>query len=84
MLDTNHRFFTDDISFGLCIAEWIAHELGVEVPRVEEVIGWAQEMREEASNARSAVDPDSDRYDGDFSCGLPSAYGITDVDGVID
>ena len=40
-----HRFFTDDIHYGLCIAKWAADRLAIDVPTIDEIINWAQELR---------------------------------------
>ena len=44
-IDTNHRFFTDDIGYGLCITKWVADQLGLTVPTIDintrRIIGFA-------------------------------------------
>lgn len=39
-LDVNHRFFKDDLAYGLDIALWFAEQLGVEVPHIQTIIDW--------------------------------------------
>ena len=46
-LNTDCRFFTDDIPYGLLIAKWIAIQLDVGTPFIDEVIEWAQDLRGE-------------------------------------
>lgn len=43
-LDKNHRFFTDDIFYGLCIAKYFAEQFSLEVPMIDEILEWAQKM----------------------------------------
>ena len=46
-LDKNCRFFMDDIYYGIVIAKWVAQLLEVEVPMVDKILCWAQELRYE-------------------------------------
>ena len=46
-LDINSRFFTDDIPYGVLICKWIAEELNVETPFIDELIQWSQTLRDE-------------------------------------
>ena len=46
-IDTDHRFFLDDIHYGLCIAKWAAERLALVVPTIDEIIDWAQKLRHE-------------------------------------
>lgn len=43
LLDSKHRFFTDDIFYGLDIARWFAARLSVPTPTIEMVRQWAIE-----------------------------------------
>jgi len=45
IIDKDHRFFTDDIHYGLCIAKWIADQLALDVPTIDSIIDWAQQLR---------------------------------------
>ncbi len=40
--DANHRYFKDDIPFGLCFIKYVAVLLGVDTPFIDRVIRWAQ------------------------------------------
>lgn len=42
-LDVKHRFFKDDLAFGLEIAHWFAQQLDCEVPHIEKIINWYEE-----------------------------------------
>ena len=43
-LDKNHRFFTDDIFYGLCIAKWFAEQYSLTVPMIDEILEFAQKI----------------------------------------
>ena len=43
-LDKNHRFFTDDIFYGLAIAKGFAEYLHLRVPMIDEILEWAQKI----------------------------------------
>jgi hypothetical protein len=47
-LNTEGRFFTDDIPFGLLVVKWIGDKLGADTPFIDEVITWAQNLRFES------------------------------------
>ena len=83
-LDKNCRFFLDDIYYGNCIAKWIAEQLDIEVPTIDAIIRWAQEIRGE----RLINDDNRLIQDGDLSIylksGLPCYYGFTTIDDIID
>lgn len=46
-LDTNGRFFTDDIYYGIAIAKWIAEQIEVAVPTIDSIMRWVQQLRNE-------------------------------------
>jgi len=46
-IDRNHRFFLDDIYYGVCIAKWIAEKMEIEVPTIDNILHWAQQIRNE-------------------------------------
>lgn len=84
-LDTNCRFFTDDIPYGLLIAKWIAEKLNVQTPSIDEVIIWAQELRDE-----HWIDEEKGTIDINFCMkskhrtGLPPSYGLDSIDAILD
>jgi len=43
-LNRGHRFFADDIFYGLCIAKWFSEEFDIEVPMIDEILNWAQNL----------------------------------------
>ncbi len=84
VIDTDHRFFTDDISYGVCIAKWMAQEMGLQVPTMDAIIEWVQGIRGERwiEDGRLLVDSPSLR--ADFASGIPPVYGIETIEGVVD
>jgi len=73
VLNTNARFFWEDVPFGLCILKDIGRILGVPTPHCTKQIVWHQKFM-----PVKYVDPES----GDFieavlkETGAPTAYGI--------
>lgn len=84
VIDTDHRFFTDDVSYGVCIAKWMAQQMGIEVPTMDAIIEWVQGIRGERylEDARLLVDSPSLR--DDLASGIPPVYGIETIDGCVD
>lgn len=39
-LDVTHRFFKDDIAYGLDIVQWFARHLGLALPHVARIVAW--------------------------------------------
>lgn len=83
-LDIQCRFFTDDIPYGLLIAKWIALELHVKTPMLDEVIMWAQNLRGEAFLAEDGTIVLDNCLAGLFTSGIPPSYGITSIDDILD
>jgi len=84
-LNTQCRFFTDDIPYGLLIAKWIGEKLGVETPFINEVVIWAQRLRGE-----SFLDEETGSINLEYclrekyTSGIPDSYGITSVEDILD
>lgn len=79
--DTTHRFFEDDVYYGLCIAKWMAEKIGVETPAVDRILSWAQVLLKDSiiSGSRLCVHP-TER----FKSGIPSEYGFTSIEDIVD
>ena len=83
-IDRNYRFFLDDIFYGNCIAKWMAEQLDVDTPTLNEILRWAQMMRGEV-----IIDDDNHLVikctDAEpFKTGVPSIYGFTTIDDCVD
>ncbi len=83
-LNTDGRFFTDDIPYGVLIARWVGQEFGVETPFIDEIIEWAGSLRGEHFLFKDGkIDLEYCLKDIDKT-GIPPAYGITDVHQILD
>lgn len=83
-IDTNHRFFTDDIQYGLCIAKWAADRLALDVPTIDEIIKWAQELRGEVLIENGELKLDSEDLKQKHKTGIPHFYGYQSIDDIVD
>lgn len=84
VLNTKCRFFTDDIPYGLLIAKWIAEKLNVPTPHIDEVIDWAQNLMGMAFITCDGRIDIPECLATPFLTGIPSAYGIENVDDILD
>jgi hypothetical protein len=83
-IDTNHRFFTDDIQFGLCIAKWMADQLDLAVPTIDRIIMWVQELRQEKIIDNGKLLLESESLATEFISGVPPVYGFSSIDEIVD
>jgi hypothetical protein len=83
-IDTNHRFFTDDIGYGLCITKWMADQLGLTVPAIDRIIDWVQVLRNEKLIEGDKLLLDSEDITTKFKSGIPPVYGMQTIDDVVD
>ena len=83
-IDKNHRFFLDDIYYGNCIAKWMAEQLGIETPTIDEILRWAQDVRQER-----IIDEDNHLMLNSpdllvpLKTGIPTVYGFKTIDDCI-
>ena len=83
-IDTDHRFFTDDIHYGLCIAKWAADHLALDVPTIDEIIHWAQKLRQETLIEGGVLKLNSVDLNQKFKSGIPYFYGYRTIEDIID
>ena len=83
-IDTDHRFFTDDIHYGLCIAKWVADRFRLEVLTIDKIIYWAQELRGETLIEGTELQLDSVDLSQKFKSGIPHFYGYQTIDDIVD
>jgi hypothetical protein len=83
-INTDHRFFTDDVHYGLCIAKWIADHLEIEVPTIDSIIRWAQDVREEDLITNGELQLNSADLKQRFNSGIPYFLGYESIDQIID
>ncbi len=48
IINKNHRFFYDDIYYGLCIAKLLAERLDLKVNMIDNILKWAEELLDES------------------------------------
>lgn len=83
-LDIHCRFFTDDIAYGILVVKWIAEELNVKTPFIDEIILWAQNLRGEKFLTEEGKIDKEFCLKEKFISGIPPSYGIHSVDGILD
>ncbi len=81
IINSDHRFFYDDIYYGICIAKWIAQKLYIETPVINKILNWAQEILDDTIIEKNKL---VDRQEKIFTCGLPSVYGYSSIDELVD
>lgn len=80
-IDENHRFFLDDIYYGNCIAKWMAEQLDIKTPTIDEILRWAQEVRgERIISEENHLLVDSPDLAKPFKTGIPPVYGFKTID----
>ena len=83
IIDKDHRFFTDDIHYGLCIAKWIADQLSLDVPTIDSIIHWAQKLRNEKIIEGNKLLLGSKSLTQEFMSGIPPVYGLNSIDDIL-
>ena len=84
-VDRNHRFFLDDIYYGNCIAKWMAEQLGIETPTIDEILHWAQIIRQEdIIDENNHMMLGSKDLNAPLKSGIPSFYGFKTIEDCID
>lgn len=84
-IDKNHRFFLDDIYYGNCIVKWMAEQLGISTPTIDEILHWAQSVRHEIIiDGQNHLVLDSPDLTRPFKTGIPTVYGFKSIDDCID
>ncbi len=82
-ININHRFFYDDIFYGICIAKWFADKLAIDVPCIDTILRWAQDKlnRKIINESNDLILADEL---GEPSCGIPSVYGYNNIRELLD
>ena len=84
VLNKRHRFFYDDVFYGLCIAKWFAQKLGVETAHIDKVLGWAQEYLGEDIIKDGRLSFYGGLKEASLKYGVPESYGLSRLDDVMD
>ncbi|MDH4554633.1 hypothetical protein E8F11_05475 [Pseudomonas sp. BN417] len=74
-IDTSHRFFRDDVIYGVLIAKWIAEQMDLQTPTIDKLISWYKK--------RLAIADDKKEVDVYLTSGCPESYGLYHMDQVI-
>lgn len=82
-IDTGHRFFTDDIFYGLCIAKWIAEQIQIDVVTIDSVLEWAQNICKESIIENKKLKVNSDIC-GNIKYGIPPSYNRLSISEILD
>lgn len=72
IFDKDHRFFTDDLYYGLVIAKWFAINLHLETPMLDEIIHWAQDFIRDTVLADNKLVMPTDNTE--YRSGNPDVY----------
>ncbi|MBQ6196449.1 MAG: NAD/NADP octopine/nopaline dehydrogenase family protein [Lachnospiraceae bacterium] len=84
-LDRNYRFFMDDIYYGNCIAKWMAEQLGIKTPTIDEILRWAEDVRgERFLDENDHLIVDSPDLCEPLKSGLPCYYGFKTIQDCVD
>ncbi len=83
IIDKDHRFFTDDIHYGLCIAKWMADQLNLTVPTIDNIINWAQQLRNEKIIEVDKLLLDSESLTDEFISGIPPVYDLHKIEDIL-
>ena len=84
VVDKDGRFFMDDIYYGIAIVKWMAELLLIDVPMIDKLLHWAQELRGE-----KIISEDNHLLlnNGDISApmksGVPSVYGKKTINDMV-
>lgn len=84
-IDKNHRFFLDDIYYGNCIAKWMAEQLNIQTPTLDDILRWAQSVRgERIIDEYDHLIMDSPDLNVPLKTGIPTVYGFKTIDDCIE
>lgn len=84
-LDRNGRFFMDDIYYGIAIAKGIAEILQIDVPMIDKILHWAQELRnEQIISDDNKLLLNSNDLSAPMKSGVPYYYGKTTIEEIVD
>ncbi len=77
-INTDHRFFYDDMYYGLCIAKWVAQCMDIEVSTIDAIMTWAEKMLDDR------MLEDAGLFKQNKKMGIPSLYGYRSLDDIVD
>ncbi len=80
ILNMNHRFLTDDVFYGLCIAKSIAQMLKVRTYHIDKTLVWAQKAMGERIIKNHKLSIAEEVKKDIFKYGIPQAYGFSSIE----
>ena len=80
VLDTQHRFLTDDVFYGLCVAKSIAQMLKVRTYHIDKTLTWAQKVMGERIINKHKLSIAEEIKKDKFKYGIPQSYGIEKIE----
>lgn len=84
-IDHNHRFFLDDVYYGICVAKWMAEQLDLTTPAIDELLRWVQNIRaERLIDGNNRLILESNDLCAPFKSGMPCYYGLNTIDECVD
>lgn len=83
-INRNHRFFADDIYYGLCIAKWFAEQLNIETKTIDKIIYWAQKVLDDNILDDQMNLYEKKRTSTKFKFGTPDVYGYKLLEGLME
>ena len=84
-IDKNGRFFMDDIYYGIAIVKWMAELLLIDVPMIDKLLHWAQELRgEQIISKDNHLLLNSADLNTLLKSGTPYFYGKKTINDIVD
>lgn len=83
-INKQHRFFSDDIYYGLCIAKWFSEKLKLQTPQIDKILHWAQQYLNDPILKDYKLIEFGLNKTNRFKYGMPSMYGISELFKLVD
>ena len=84
-IDRNHRFFLDDVYYGNCIVKWMAEQINIKTPTIDDILRWVQTIRkEQIIDDNNMLILGGKDLNAPMKSGLPCYYGFHSIDECID
>ena len=85
IIDKDGRFFMDDIYYGIAIVKWMAELLCIDVPTIDKLLHWAQELRgEQIISEDNHLLLNSTDLSAPMKSGVPYFYGKRTITDIVD
>ena len=85
VIDKNGRFFMDDIYYGIAIVKWMAELLLIDVPIIDKLLHWVQELRgEKIISEDNHLLLNSADLNASLKSGIPYFYGMNSIKDIVD